>query len=85
MATKNTTTMDQFFEVNVELARGVKPGAALQAQVQAAMVAKLERLNAEFRKLRASIGPKADPQVHLVEHAHPDYFAPGVKHKWVKR
>lgn len=85
MATQNYSDMDQYFEVNVELAKdhGVSPD--FEVLVRKVVVEKLLELNAEFHKLNAAIGDKSLPRIRLIEFGNEDYFAVGVKHRWVKK
>ncbi len=85
MATKYYSDMDQYFEVNIELAKGFGAKEIHRKLVQEIVVQKLRKLNAEFQKLYASIGNKALPHINLVESGNEHYFARGVKHKWVKK
>jgi phenylacetate-CoA ligase len=85
MATKNRSDMDQYFEINVELARGQGVTPVLQALVEEVVLAKLMRLNAEYHRLHVAIGPKSLPQITLIPWGHPEYFKMGVKHRWVER
>lgn len=85
MATRNYSDMDQYFEINVELAKDFVVKAQHQALIEQIILEKLLKLNTEFHKLHAAIGIKAIPKVHLIEFENPDYFARGVKHKWVKK
>lgn len=85
MATMNYSDMDQYFEINVELAKDFTATAQQQAIVEQTIQEKLLKLNAEFHKLHSAIGAKALPHVHLVQFGDPDYFSRGVKHKWVKK
>lgn len=85
MATQNYSDMDQFFEVNVELARDFIVKERHQGLVEEVILQKLLKFNAEFRKLYTAIGAKALPHVHLIKFEDPDYFSQGGKHKWVKK
>lgn len=85
MATRNKTDMDQYFEVNIELAKGIHPEADYVSIASKTLVAKLKKLNGEFRKLHSAVGVKAEPVVNLIEFGNKDHFANGVKHRWVKR
>jgi phenylacetate-CoA ligase len=85
MATANYSDMDQYFEVNVELAKDFVVKAQHQALVEKIILDKLLKLNTEFHKLHTAIGVKALPRVHLVEFDDPRYFSRGIKHKWVKK
>jgi hypothetical protein len=42
-------------------------------------------VNSEFRKLYGAVGAKADIRIHLLESGSKEYFAPGAKHKWIKK
>jgi len=85
MATQNYTDMDQYFEINVELAKDFVATAHHRAAVEHIVLEKLLKLNTEFHKLHAAIGAKAIPHIHLIKFGDPDYFVKGVKHKWVKK
>lgn len=85
MATKYRSDMDQYFEINIELGKGLPPDADYQRIAQNTIIDTLAKLNAEYHKLRASIGKKADPHINLILHGDGKYFAQGVKHRWVKK
>jgi phenylacetate-CoA ligase len=85
MATKYHSDMDQYFEINIELARGVKPESDYQQIARQTILGTLTKLNGEFRKLSNAVGKRAEPEIHLIANGDPEYFKPGVKHKWVKR
>lgn len=85
MSTKYYSDMDQYLEVNVELAQGrvSKPGEV--DLITKILIEELTTLNAEYKKLRASVGVKATPQVQLIEYGNKDYFGPGAKHRWKRQ
>lgn len=85
MVTKNHSDMDQYFEITVELADECIIDNEQQTLITEVVVEYLKKLNAEYRKLYSAIGDKARPSVRLVAFGHPDYFATGVKHRWVKK
>jgi len=85
MATMNYSDMDQYFEINVEIAKDFVVKAQHQTLIEETILQKLLKLNTEFHKLHAAIGVKALPRVRLIEFGNPDYFARGVKHKWIKK
>lgn len=85
MATQNYSDMDQYFEINIELARDFVFKKQHQALVEEVIFQKLMKLNAEFHKLYTVIGVKALPRVHLIKFGDPDYFSQAGKHKWVKK
>jgi phenylacetate-CoA ligase len=85
MATQNYSDMDQYFEINIELARDFVFKKQHQALVEEVIFQKLMKLNAEFRKLHTVIGVKALPRVHLIKFGDPEYFSQDGKHRWVKK
>jgi phenylacetate-CoA ligase len=85
MATKYQSDMNQYFEVNIELAKGIDADDAYEQIANRTLMSKLVRLNGEFRKLNNAIGVKAEPHIHLIEYGNEEYFANGVKHRWVKK
>lgn len=85
MAAVSDKSMDQSFELNVELAQGVAARSEDQQIVELVVLEKLLKLNSEFRKLYEVVGDKVSPHVRLVEFGDQNYFARGVKHKWAKK
>ena len=85
MATRNYSDMDQYFELNVELARDFVVKKRHQELIEEVILQKLLKFNAEFHKLYTAIGVKALPRVHLIEFNDPNYFSQDGKHKWVKK
>lgn len=85
MATKNYSDMDQYFEINIELARDFVAKPEHQLVIEEVIVQKLLKLNGEYHKLHEAIGTKVRPRIHLIAFANPKYFAQGTKHKWVKK
>jgi phenylacetate-CoA ligase len=85
MQTKYYDNGDQFLELDIEMADGVKSSLAREKTAETAVVETLQGMNAEFKKLRTAIGKKADPVIRLVHFGEGAHFAPGVKHRWVKK
>jgi len=85
MATQNYSDMDQYFEINVELARDFVLKKQHQGLIEEVIFQKLMKLNAEFHKLHTAIGVKALPRVHLIRFGDSEYFSQTGKHRWVKR
>jgi hypothetical protein len=85
MDTKYLPNMDQYFVLNVELAEGVSVKAADRKLILDLVVKKIRRLNAEYNFLYKSIGKKAEPKIEFINWGNTEYFARGVKHKWVKK
>lgn len=84
MATKYYSDMDQYLEINVELADGITAEPAYQKIAHDTMIANLRKLNAEYNKLHGAIGTKAEPHIHLVQYGDAEHFGRGVKHRWVR-
>ncbi|QQG51114.1 MAG: phenylacetate--CoA ligase family protein [Candidatus Saccharibacteria bacterium] len=85
MDTKYLPNMDQYFVLNVELAEGAVIKQADRKLFQEIVIKKIRRLNAEYNFLYKSIGKKAEPKIEFIEWGNTEYFARGVKHKWVKK
>jgi phenylacetate-coenzyme A ligase PaaK-like adenylate-forming protein len=83
MATKYYSDMDQYFEINIELAKDITPEAAYHQIAHDTIVTTLRKLNAEYNKLSGAIGAKAEPHIHLLPFGDSDHFGTGVKHRWV--
>lgn len=85
MATKYHNDMDQYFEINIEMAKGMKFDEDYQQLAKSTVIKKLVQLNGEFRKLYNAIGKRAEPYIHLIPYGDTEYFGSGVKHRWVKK
>jgi phenylacetate-CoA ligase len=85
MVTKNASDMDQYLEINVELAQDVLATGSYEERIARALVDGLRSHNMEYHKLEATIGENAHPHIKLVPFGDPEHFAAGVKHKWVKK
>ena len=69
--------------IAVELVPGTTGDAAKQAAIEAAILAHLLRLNSEFANYTPSEYRR--PQVTLHAAGDPDWFPPGVKHRYTRR
>lgn len=85
MATKYRSDMDQYFEINIEMAKGVKSEEDYEQLAKATIIKKLVKLNGEFRKLYSAIEARAEPKIHLIDNGDQKYFGRGVKHRWVQK
>lgn len=85
MATKYHSDMEQYFEINIELAAGIADDNTYLRVAKETVIEKLSKLNAEFKKLHAAVGVKAEPQLHLIPYGDTAHFGRGVKHRWVKK
>ena len=73
---------DPALQVVVELAAGVAPGGELAGDLAKGIRAELERVNSEF--LNYAPAERRTPQVTLLPLGHPEYFPPGVKHRYTR-
>ena len=85
MATKYYSDMDQYLEINIEMAKDVAVEEDYKTLAESTLLKKLNQLNAEFHKLNNAIGDRAIPKIHLMPYGDKRYFGNGVKHKWVKK
>ena len=86
LATKGypiTVARNRQLTIAVELAPGAAPGTDFNARVADAVLAVLLRLSSEF----ANYVPQERrlPLVTLWPAGHPEYFPPGVKHRYASR
>jgi phenylacetate-CoA ligase len=83
MAIKHKRNLDQYFEVVVELKKDIKADKNILKLVERAIIENLNNDNFEYRKLRNSIGKKADPVIKLKNHGDSQYFTRAVnKQRW---
>lgn len=80
----HTQTLDQRFDITVELARGEAPSAALGQMLTDHVVHVLCKVNMEYAKLYEMLGARAIPNIKLVPYGEIETVR-GRKHKWVKR
>ncbi|MEU5879597.1 phenylacetate--CoA ligase family protein [Spirillospora sp. NPDC047279] len=73
---------DRHLSVTVEQAPDAVPDPALANRVAAAIVTQLRRLNSEFAHYVPE--PRQRPLVRVRAFADPDYFPPGVKHRYTR-
>lgn len=74
--------LDRELQISVELAPGQTPDPDLEQALQRSIAAAVRVSNSEF----AAYVPAArqTPRVQLLEHAAPDYFPLGVKHRYTR-
>lgn len=86
MITKHNKQLDQYLEINVELAKSRHtPHKNLGYEVQRAIVASLRKNNSEFRQLHTVTGTRAEPVIILRSYEDKQFFMPGIKQKWHRR
>lgn len=86
MITKHNHRLDQYLEINVELAKSSRDrNETLGREVQKAIVASLRKNNSEFRQLHTVTGLRAEPVIILRPYEDKHFFTPGIKQKWHQR
>lgn len=85
MQTKNKENQDQYLEINIELKELIKPSKITGEKIKKAIIGGLVKNNLEYKCLRQSIGKKSDPEIILWQKGDPNYFAEGIKQRWLKR
>jgi len=85
MVKKENRQMNEYFEINTELKRGVKAGGALARKIQEVIVRILREVNSEYSDQYQSVPKIMTPPVLLWPYQDPAYFKTGIKQKWIKR
>lgn len=75
---------NHYFTIHVELKKHEKVSQALAKGICDIVVAHLNKTNSEFNDQYRSVPQKITPRVALWPYQHPEYFATGSKHKWVR-
>lgn len=84
MSVTQTDTLDQRFEIVIELSKEAVSSTALAEALAREIVTKVSLVNSEYSKLHSTIGDRAKPHITLVPHGGVQ-TTPGKKHKWIKR
>lgn len=71
--------------IRAELKRGQKISEKVKQEAKNAIVKNLVKLNIEYRKLFASIGDRAYPQIELKAYGDPMFQIRKSKHKWIRK
>lgn len=74
--------MDEYFEVNIELKKGVNATPALARLIRERMVHKLKKLNLEYRFI-SQYDKDTRPRIKLWPYQHQKYFKPGLKPRYI--
>lgn len=85
MQTKYDKKMEQRFEIDIELSRGIKNEAEVQRLIKHHLLEALTEVNAEYRKLHKSLGRQADPVVKLHEFGNEMFKIKAPKHRWTQQ
>jgi phenylacetate-CoA ligase len=80
MESREDTNRDRCLAIAVELAPGVTGTEEMQAAIAQSIVSQLRRLNSEFAHYTPP--ERQLPQVSLHSWGDPEYFPPGVKHRY---
>ena len=83
MQTSTDEKQDQYLEVNIELARGVKKSAVLSQHLTEIITRELIKKNSEYHNNYLSMHERVVPRVSLWTYEDPKYFKSGVKQRWV--
>lgn len=82
MQIARSAEQDPVLEIFVELASGVAPSAELERTIARSVQSELERLNSEF--LNYAPAERRTPLIRLRPLGDPEYFPPGVKHRYTR-
>lgn len=83
LETLETDDGDKCLHISVELLPGVAPSQEMEAVIAASILAQLLRLNSEFAHYTPA--ERQLPRISLRAFADPDYFPPGVKHRYTRK
>ncbi len=82
MEVKRDKKHDEMLEINIEMAKGVKPTAEVRKKLTAEIIKHLVQLNSEYENNYKLMPKRTVPKLRLWQHGHQKYFAPGIKQKW---
>ncbi len=85
MLKKENEQMNEYFEVNVELKKGVAPDQSIAQNILTVLVDSLRVGNSEFNDQYQSVPDIITPTVVLWPYQDPLYFKTGIKQKWAKK
>lgn len=85
MTTEHDTRHNEYLEVNVELAAGVKDGEEVRSAIADSIVKSLSASSGEYLNNYANMRERVIPRIMFWPHEHPKYFHPSIKQKWVLR
>jgi len=85
MVKKEDKKKNVYFELNVELKRGVIASEELSHKIQMIVVDTLKVVNSEFNDQYQSVPDVMTPPIVLWPYQDTVYFKSGIKQKWVRR
>lgn len=83
LETKLDKKQNQYVQIHVELLKGQKSGRNLESRILKTIKSHLLNRSSEFKELLSSVQNKRLIKVSLWQSAHPLFFKPGVKQRWV--
>jgi phenylacetate-CoA ligase len=84
MIKREDRNLNEYFEVNVELKKGIKASKRLSTKILSVLIEDLRQHNSEFNDQYTSNPKRTTPKVILWPYNHPKYFTSGLKQKWIK-
>lgn len=85
MIRKESSSLKQILEINVELKKGIKLSSHIIRPIQNKVIDKLKENNSEYLDQYTSNSKSATPTIILWPHHHPLYFGRTGKQAWVKK
>jgi phenylacetate-CoA ligase len=83
LETQETENGDKYLHIVVELLPGIEPGQRMASVMAESIRRQLLRLNSEFANYTPA--ERQLPRITLRSFSDPDYFPPGVKHRYTRR
>jgi phenylacetate-CoA ligase len=83
MESREDADRDRYLAIAVELAPGIAGTEEMRAVIAQSIATQLRRLNSEF--VHYTPPEHQLPQVSLYPAGDPEYFPPGVKHRYSRR
>ncbi len=85
MIKKEDKQLNEYFEINVELKKGLRPQGLLAGDIQKVVVETLRKINSEYSDQYQSVPKIMTPPIILWAFQDNLYFKVGTKQKWIKK
>lgn len=86
MESKTDEQNDQYFEVNIELKKGVQDASSIKELMKKLIVERLREKNDVYRSFADSMkAGRLDPRINFITYGDEEYFKAGIKHRWVRK
>ncbi|MGH4015887.1 MAG: hypothetical protein ACRDSL_18595, partial [Pseudonocardiaceae bacterium] len=82
MESREDTDRDRHLAIAVELTPGIEPTTEMQQTITESILTQLRRLNSEFAHYTPPEYQR--PRVTLHATGDPEYFSPGIKHRYTR-